>query len=93
MFAKVRDWIGVVFGKVRGCLGLLIAVVTLALCPGSLFAQTTPLEIPVPEIPLNWTALPETVVKVLASPVVVAIGIAIAIWVVLKAMALFKRTA
>jgi hypothetical protein len=95
MFGKIFSWVGGLFGKVRNGLGLFVAmasVCAVSLCSGTLFAQTsTPIPLETPNI--DWQSLPGTLIGVLTTPVVVGIGIALSIWVILKAMAFFKRAA
>ena len=94
MFARVFGWLGGVVEGVRGRLGFCSAVFSVglvSLLSGSAFAQTAPESIPI-EVPnIGWSALPTSMIEALKTPVVVGIGIALSIWVILKAMSLFKR--
>ena len=96
MIGKVCSWFGGLAGYVRDRFGLVALMVSLGvvgLCSGELFAQTTPVPIPMEAPNIAWSQLPETLIGVLTTPVVVGIGVALSIWVILKAMAFFKRAA
>jgi hypothetical protein len=92
MFARIRSWFGGVMGRVRGIAGGVATVLALGVFSGTVRAQTA---VPIPlETPnIAWDALPSTLIGVLTTPVVVGIGIALSIWVILKAMTFFKRAA
>ena len=95
MFGKICSWFGGLVQGLKNRLGLAIAVASVgvvALSSGTVFAQTsTPIPMEAPDI--AWDALPATLIGVLTTPVVVGIGVALSIWVILKAMAFFKRAA
>jgi len=97
MFAKIRDWFGGLVSGLRSRVNSLVAFAIV--CGGcilsdmSVFAQTTPTPIPLEAPNVDWMSLPSTLIGVLTTPVVVGIGIALSIWVILKAMTFFKRAA
>jgi hypothetical protein len=85
-------------GKARGHLAVIMAVISVSMTDiltGTVLAQTTtpPTDLPIHAPNINWAALPATLIDVLTTPVVVGIGVALSIWVILKAMAFFKRAA
>ena len=96
MFGRIFSWLGGLVDGVRNRLGMFLAMVSVgavSLCGVSLFAQTTPTQIPLEAPDIAWDALPSTLIGVLTTPVVVGIGVALSIWVILKAMSFFKRAA
>jgi len=96
MFRKLLGWFGGVTKRVRRCFGLVVGVVSVGiagLCSGELFAQNTSMPIPLEAPNIAWDQLPTTLIGILTTPVVVGIAIALSIWVILKAMAFFKRAA
>jgi len=89
MFGKVCE-------RVRDGYSFLVAFLSVGIVgvlSGEVFAQTTPVPIPMEAPDIAWEALPATLIGVLTTPVVVGIGVALSIWVILKAMAFFKRAA
>ena len=96
MFEKICSWFGSLVQGLKSRLGLAVAAASMgivALSSGTVFAQTTATPIPMEAPNIAWEALPETLIGVLTTPVVVGIGVALSIWVILKAMAFFKRAA
>jgi len=96
MFANFVSWVG---GLVRGArtrLGLFAAFVSVGLgcmLSGTAFGQNAPIPIPMEAPNIDWMSLPATLIGVLTTPVVVGIGVALSIWVILRAMAFFRRAA
>jgi hypothetical protein len=93
MFGKICSWFGGLVQGLKSRLGLAVAAASVgivAVSSGTVFAQTA---MPIPLEPPNiaWDQLPGTLIGVLTTPVVVGIGVALSIWVILKAMAFFKR--
>jgi len=93
MFGKICSWFGSLVQGLKDRLGLAVTAASVgivAVSSGTVFAQsatTIPLEPP----NIAWEQLPSTLIDVLTTPVVVGIGVALSIWVILKAMAFFKR--
>ena len=76
MFAKIFDWVSGVVGGVRGRLGFLSAILSVAVVSvlsGSAFAQDAQTAIPVQMPNIDWMSLPKTLVDVLSTPVIVGI--------------------
>jgi uncharacterized membrane protein len=95
MFGKVVSWFGGLFGQVRNRMSMFVALLSVgvvSVLSGEVFAQTAT-EIPIETPNINWGALPDTIIQALTTPVVVGIGIALSIWVILRALAFFRRTA
>ena len=95
MFAKIFDWVSGVVEGVRGRLGLLSAILSVAVVSvlsGSAFAagETTPITFNPPTF--DWQGLSNNLIQTLISPIGVGIGIALSIWVVLRAVSFFKRS-
>jgi hypothetical protein len=88
-----------VVGIVRGFrhrMGFAVAVASVAtvsvLSSASAFAQEMqPIPVQAPDI--DWLALPQTLIGVLTTPMVVGIGIGLSVWIIIKAMIFFKRSA
>lgn len=80
--------------QVRSRLGLFAAVMSVgvvSLLSGEAFAQTgQTIDVQAPNI--NWASLPSTIIGALTTPIVVGIGIALSVWVILKAVSFFKRS-
>ena len=97
MFARLCGWVSGLASGLRSRIGSLVAFAVV--CGGcflsgtALFAQTTPIPIPMEAPNIDWLSLPATLIGVLTTPVVVGIGVALSIWVILRAMAFFKRAA
>jgi len=99
MFAKICDWFGGIVSGLRSRVSSLVALATVfggCLLSGTAFGNSTPgtpMAIPMEAPNIDWMSLPSTLIGVLTTPVVVGIGVALSIWVILRAMAFFKRAA
>ena len=96
MFAKIFSWVGGMVSGLRSRMGLFVATVSVfavSVLSGTAFAQDPPMAIPLQAPSIDWMSLPTTLIGVLTTPVVVGIGVALSIWVILRAMTFFKRAA
>ena len=96
MFGKFFVWVGGLVSNVRSRLGLLVSMLSVGivgLCSGTLFAQGTAVTIDVPTVNIDWQSLPGKIMDALVSPIGVGIAIALAIWVIFRSLAFFKRAA
>jgi hypothetical protein len=94
MFGKIGAWFRKCWSTLTGkaaYLALLSVALVDGLC-GSVFAQTGA-NVEIATTNINWSGIPQQIMTVLASPIVVGIGIALSIWVVFSALQFFRRSA
>ena len=94
MYRKVCSFVSVCVSKLRGMVShvaLLGVLAFHALC-FSAFAQSGN-SIEVMDAQLEWSTVPSQVVGSLIEPMVVAVGIAIGVWVVIAGVRFFRRAA
>ena len=95
MFAKICGWVNGMVSGLRSRMGLFVAtlsVFAVSVLSGTAFAQEpVPIQVQAPNF--DWNGLSQTLINALLTPIGVGIGIALSIWVIMKAVSFFKRSA